>query len=476
MRFFNTLGHRVEEFKPIEDGKVGMYTCGPTVYNFAHIGNFRAYLFEDILRRTLEYHGCKVTQVMNLTDVDDKTIRDSRAANLPLTAFTRKYKDAFFEDLKTLRIEPAEHYPEATTHIPEMIQLIQTLMEKGIAYQSGDGSVYFSIAKYPAYGQLAKIDMTQQRIGERINSDEYAKDSVADFALWKAWDEKDGDVKWDSPWGPGRPGWHIECSAMSQKYLGRTFDIHTGGIDNMFPHHEDEIAQSEAANGCKFVNYWLHCEHLTVNRQKMSKSLGNFYTMRDLLEKGWSGAEIRWVLIGTHYRSKLNFDIAALDQSRSALRKFADLFRRLDAVAEGEGGLAEAQARAALAKEKFGAAFGEDLNVAEALAELFKFTKDVKSALAKGLYQKKAAAVILDQYRDFDRILAALDVDSALAQKQEQQAEQSDVPADVLALVQKRVEAKKAKDFATADAIRDELKVRGWVIEDSPAGPRVTKA
>lgn len=476
MRFFNTLGHRVEEFKPIEDGKVGMYTCGPTVYNFAHIGNFRAYLFEDILRRTLEYHGCKVTQVMNLTDVDDKTIRDSRAANLPLTVFTRKYKDAFFEDLKTLRIEPAEHYPEATTHIPEMIQLIQTLMDKGIAYQSGDGSIYFSIAKFPAYGQLAKIDMTQQRIGERINSDEYAKDSVADFALWKAWDEKDGDVKWDSPWGPGRPGWHIECSAMSQKYLGKTFDIHTGGIDNMFPHHEDEIAQSEAANGCKFVNYWLHCEHLTVNRQKMSKSLGNFYTMRDLLEKGWSGAEIRWVLIGTHYRSKLNFDIASLDQSRSALKKFADLFRRLDAVAEGEGGLAEAQERAAQAKAKFGAAFGEDLNVAEALAELFKFTKDVKSALAKNLYQKKAAAVILDQYRDFDRILAALDVDAALAQKQEQQAEQSDVPADVLALVQKRVEAKKAKDFATADAIRNELKAQGWLIEDSPAGPRVTKA
>lgn len=476
MRFFNTLGHRVEEFKPIEDGKVGMYTCGPTVYNFAHIGNFRAYLFEDILRRTLEYHGCKVTQVMNLTDVDDKTIRDSRATNLPLTVFTRKYKDAFFEDLKTLRIEPAEHYPEATTHIPEMIQLIQTLMDKGIAYQSGDGSIYFSIAKFPAYGQLAKIDMTQQRIGERINSDEYAKDSVADFALWKAWDEKDGDVKWDSPWGPGRPGWHIECSAMSQKYLGKTFDIHTGGIDNMFPHHEDEIAQSEAANGCKFVNYWLHCEHLTVNRQKMSKSLGNFYTMRDLLEKGWSGAEIRWVLIGTHYRSKLNFDIASLDQSRSALKKFADLFRRLDAVAEGEGGLAEAQERAAQAKAKFGAAFGEDLNVAEALAELFKFTKDVKSALAKNLYQKKAAAVILDQYRDFDRILAALDVDAALAQKQEQQAEQSDVPADVLALVQKRVEAKKAKDFATADAIRNELKAQGWLIEDSPAGPRVTKA
>ena len=476
VKLFNTLGRRMEEFHSIEPGKAKLYTCGPTVYNFAHIGNFRCYLFEDILRRALEYHGYEVTQVMNLTDVDDKTIRDSRANNMKLADFTAQYKKAFFEDLDTLRIERAAVYPEATMHIPEMIDMIQTLMDKGIAYQSDDKSVYFSIAKFPQYGQLAKIDMESQRIGDRVKNDEYSKDSVGDFALWKAWDDKDGDVKWDSPWGPGRPGWHIECCAMSRKYLGITFDLHTGGIDNMFPHHEDEIAQSEAANGCKFVNYWLHCEHLTVNRQKMSKSLGNFYTMRDLLEKGWSGAEIRWVLIGTHYRSKLNFDIASLDQSRSALKKFADLFRRLDAVAEGEGGLAEAQERAAQAKEKFGAAFGEDLNVAEALAELFKFTKDVKSALAKNLYQKKAAAVILDQYRDFDRILAALDVDAALAQKQDQQAEQSDVPADVLALVQKRVEAKKAKDFATADAIRDELKAQGWIIEDSPAGPRVSKA
>ncbi len=477
MRFFNTLGRRLEEFKPIkENNEVGMYTCGPTVYNFAHIGNFRAYLFEDILRRTLEYHGCKVTQVMNLTDVDDKTIRDSKAAGLPLAVFTQKYKDAFFEDLKTLRIEFAAHYPEATTHIPEMIRMIQTLFDKGYAYQSEDGSVYFSIAKFKAYGQLAKIDMTQQRIGDRIRSDEYAKDSVADFALWKAWDENDGDVKWDSPWGPGRPGWHLECSAMSQKYLGKTFDIHTGGIDNMFPHHEDEIAQSEAANGCKFVNYWLHCEHLTVNRQKMSKSLGNFYTMRDLLAKGYTGAEIRYVLIGTHYRSKLNFDLASLDQSRSALKKFADLFRRLAQCADGDAGLDAAKERAAVAKTAFGSAFGEDLNVAEALAEVFKFTKDVKGALARNEYQKQAAEVILNQYRDFDRILAVLDVDSAVAAAEENQSAADAVPAEIAALVQKRAEAKKAKDFAQADAIRNELKNMGWTVEDSPAGPKVYKA
>ena len=477
MRFYNTLGRALEEFTPIEKDSVRMYTCGPTVYNYAHIGNFRAYLFEDILRRTLEYFGYKVTQVMNLTDVDDKTIRDSKAAKLKLQDFTRKYKDAFFEDLKTLRIEPAAHYPEATTHIAEMQAMIQVLFDKGYAYKSEDGSVYFSIDKFKEYGKLARIDREQQRAGVRINSDEYEKDSVADFALWKAWSENDGDVKWPSPWGDGRPGWHLECSAMSMKYLGKTFDIHTGGVDNMFPHHEDEIAQSEAANECKFVNYWLHCEHLTVNKQKMSKSLGNFYTMRDLLAKGYTGAEIRWALIGTHYRSKLNFDLASLDQARSALKKFTDLFRRLGQVTAGDAGTEKAAELAANAKAKFGAAFGEDLNVAEALAEVFKFTKEIKSALAKNEFGKKAAEIALDQYRDFDRILGALDVDAALAAAPAAAAENINegVPEDILALVQKRADAKKAKDFASADAIRAELKALGWVVEDSAAGPRVYK-
>ena len=478
MKFFNTLGRRMEEFHSIQENKVGMYTCGPTVYNFAHIGNFRAYLFEDILRRTLEYHGYEVTHVMNLTDVDDKTIRDSKAAGLKLQDFTRKYKDAFFEDLKTLRIEFATCYPEATTHIAEMQAMIQTLFDKGYAYQSEDKSVYFSIEKFKKYGQLAKIDMTQQRIGERVRNDEYAKDAVADFALWKAWDENDGDVKWDSPWGPGRPGWHLECSAMSQKYLGKTFDIHTGGIDNMFPHHEDEIAQSEAANDCKFVNYWLHCEHLTVNRQKMSKSLGNFYTMRDLLQKGYSGAEIRWTLIGTHYRSKLNFDLNALDQARTALNKFRNLFGRLAALPAGNAGLEEAQEMTAKAKQKFGEAFANDLNVAEGLAEVFKFNKEVNAALAAGKFQQDAAVQILNQYRDFDRILACFDVDAVLDAAKTQgrnDGEQNAVPAEIMKLVEERTAAKKAKDFKTADAIRDQLKNAGWAVEDTPAGPEVVK-
>lgn len=469
MRFYNTLGRNMQDFQPIEEKVAKMYTCGPTVYNYAHIGNFRAYLFEDLLRRSLEYHGYKVTQVMNLTDVDDKTIRDSRAAGLKLQDFTRKYKDAFFEDLKTLRIEPAEHYPEATTHIPEMIEMIRILFEKGFAYKSEDGSVYFSIAKFKDYGKLAKIDMEQQRSGVRINNDEYDKDSVADFALWKAWSESDGDVKWDSPWGPGRPGWHLECSAMSMKYLGRTFDIHTGGIDNMFPHHEDEIAQSEAANSCKFVNYWLHCEHLTIDKKKMSKSLGNFYTLRDLLNKGYSGKEVRWALIGTHYRSKLNFNLGLCDQARSTLKKFVDFFGRLKALPQGTAGKEEALRLAAEADRKFADAIGDDLNIAEALSAVFTLERAVNTALASNSFQSEAGGVILGQFRRFDRVLAVFDVDAA-------SEEAEDVPAEIMALAQKRIEARKAKDFKTADEIRDSLKAQGWAIIDTPQGMKVKRA
>lgn len=467
MKFYNSLGRHIEEFSELDKGKVRMYTCGPTVYNYAHIGNFRAYIFEDLLRRALEYHGYDVTQVMNLTDVDDKTIRDSQAAGLKLDDFTRKYKDAFFEDLKMLRIEPAEHYPEATTHIQEMIDMIQILFDKGYAYRSDDGSVYFSIAKFKNYGQLAKVDMSQQKVGDRVRSDEYAKDSVADFALWKAWDEKDGDVKWPSPWGEGRPGWHLECSAMSQKYLGKTFDIHTGGVDNMFPHHEDEIAQSEAANGCRFVNYWLHCEHLLVDGQKMSKSLGNFYTLRELLEKGYTGPEIRYTLIGTHYRSKLNFGLSALDQSRTTLQKFKDFFRRLGELKAGQAGLDEAKKLAAESKKHFADALADDLNIAEAAAAIFKLEKAVNIAISSDSFGAEAGNVILDQFRDFDRVLAVFDVDDALKGES--------IPEEILALAEKRIEARKAKDFKAADAIRDQLKSAGWVMEDTPNGPKLKK-
>ena len=313
--------------------------------------------------------------------------------------------------------------------------------------------------------------MESQRIGDRVKNDEYSKDSVGDFALWKAWDDKDGDVKWDSPWGPGRPGWHIECCAMSRKYLGVTFDLHTGGIDNMFPHHEDEIAQSEAANGCKFVNYWLHCEHLTVNRQKMSKSLGNFYTMRDLLAKGYTGDEIRWALIGTHYRSKLNFDLGSLDQARTALKKFRTLFARLAALPAGNNGVEEAKELAAKAKQDFADAFADDLNIARGLAAVFMFNREINSGLAAGKFGADAAKILLDQYRDFDRILGSLDVDAAINVA----PASDDTPAEVLELIEKRTAAKKAKNWSEADAIRDQLKALGYAVVDTPAGPKAEK-
>ena len=463
VRFYNTMERRVVDFNSINPDKVGLYTCGPTVYNFAHIGNFRAYTFEDSLCRTLRLAGYEVKQVMNLTDVDDKTIRDSQAEKLPLKEFTARYIKAFFEDLQKLRIHPAAVYPAATEHIPEMIELIQKLFDKGYAYIAEDKSIYFAIDKFAPYGKLANIDRENQRAGVRIKTDEYAKDSVADFALWKAWDDKDGDVVWDSPWGKGRPGWHIECSAMAMKYLGATFDIHTGGIDNMFPHHEDEIAQSEGANECKYVNYWLHCAHLMVNGEKMSKSLGNFFTLRDLENQGRSGREIRYVLMGTHYRKKLNFTFDALDQAKETLRKFDDCFVRL-AAADGNGDSdSDAQSAAAKAVADFKAAMFDDLNTAEAAASIFGLFHDANKFLAAGTLSAAGAKNILDAFRTFDCVWACLDVDTALS------ADNS-IPAEIEALAAARVEARKNKNWAESDRLRDEIKAKGFAVEDIPGG------
>lgn len=465
--FFNTMNRQREEFKPLTEGKVGMYTCGPTVYNYAHIGNFRAYMFEDLLRRTIKYHGYNVVQVMNLTDVDDKTIKNSIAAGMALNDYTATYKKAFFEDLKFLCIEPAEHYPAATDHIPEMIEIIKALQEKGYAYKADDGSLYYSISKFKDYGKLAKIDMENQRAGVRIKTDEYAKDSVADFALWKAWDEKDGNVAWDSPWGKGRPGWHIECSAMSMKYLGNTFDIHTGGIDNMFPHHEDEIAQSEAANGCKYVNYWLHCAHLIVNGEKMSKSLGNFLTLRDLKEKGFSGAEIRLVLLGTHYRKKLNFTFDDCTQAKNNLKKFAEFFKRLNEVEKtAQHASAEVKELVSKAQKGFKDAIGDDLNISEAMASVFGLLHEINKLRDSDKLTKADSAAVLEQFKDFDKVLGVFETEKAAG---------DDIPAEILEFAEKRQAARKAKDFKTADLMRDELKTRGWILEDTSKGPRLKK-
>ena len=463
--FFNTMNRSREEFRPLKKNEAGIYTCGPTVYNFAHIGNFRAYIFEDLLRRTLKYLGYKVIQVMNLTDVDDKTIRDSQKAGISLNEYTAKYKKAFFEDLAFLNVEPAEHYPAATDHIPEMIKLIQMLQEKGFAYKAEDGSIYYSIAKFPEYGKLAKIDMENQKSGVRVKTDEYAKDSVADFALWKAWDEKDGDVAWDSPWGKGRPGWHVECSAMSMKYLGNTFDIHTGGIDNMFPHHEDEIAQSEAANGCRYVNYWLHCAHLIVNGEKMSKSLGNFLTLRDLKEKGFTGPEIRWTLLSVHYRKKLNFTFDDCEHAKALLKKFADFFMRLKAVEKTGKVSDKAAGIVKSAQNSFKEAVGDDLNISEAIAALFGLEREANKLMDSGEITKEEASLMLEQFRDFDKVLGALNIDG----------QSEEIPQEIKELAERRQTARKNKNFAEADAIRDELKDKGWLLEDTAGGPRLKK-
>ena len=465
---YNTLSRSLVPFEPLVPGTARLYTCGPTVYNFAHIGNFRAYVFEDLLRRWLAYKGFKVTQVMNLTDVDDKTIRDSRAAGLPLRDFTARYKQAFFDDIKTLGIQPAERYPAATDHIPEMIDLIQRLFDRGIAYQAPDKSVYFSIEKWPSYGKLAHLDRSGMRSGVRISNDEYEKENVADFALWKAWDERDGDVSWPSPWGPGRPGWHIECSAMSMKYLGPSFDLHTGGVDNIFPHHEDEIAQAEAATGQPFATYWMHCAHLMVDGHKMSKSAGNFYTLRDILSRGYTGREVRWLLLSTHYRAALNFTFAGLDAARTALRRLDALIARLQ---EAAAPLLKAGCQPAASSlptwatahdKKFVAAMDADLNVSAALAALFDTVRDANSALDRAELSPAQAASLLSLLARWDSALGFLPFDSEKAD--------SPLPPEVQALLDQRAAARKNRDWAASDALRTRLADLGYTVKDTPKG------
>ncbi len=336
-RFYNTLTRRVEEFEPLEAGRVRMYTCGPTVHDHTHIGNFRTFVWEDLLRRSLEHLGYEVTQVMNITDVDDKTIRKSLAEGVSLAEYTERYTRSFFEGLDLLKVKRAEHYPRATAHIPEMIRIIEVLRDKGMTYDS-QGSIYYRIASFPGYGRLSGVERRELLDGARIDSDEYEKESARDFALWKS--SKPGEPAWDSPFGAGRPGWHIECSAMSIKYLGETFDIHTGGVDNIFPHHENEIAQSEAYTGKPFVRYWLHAAHLMVESEKMAKSLGNFFTLRELLEKGYDARAIRWLLLGTHYRRNLNFTFDGIAQAAREVGRLDDFRRRV----EEAGGYASAEA------------------------------------------------------------------------------------------------------------------------------------
>ena len=459
--FFNTLTRRKEKFVPIESGKVRMYTCGPTVYDYAHIGNFRAFVFEDLLKRWLEYRGYKVTHVMNLTDVDDKTIRGSQKQKVPLAKYTEHYAKAFFEDINALNIEPADYYPKATSHIPEMVALVKRLMQNGYAYRGQDGSIYYAISKFKNYGKLSHIKVAELKTGARVKTDEYTKEEAQDFALWKAWTPEDGDVFWETELGKGRPGWHIECSAMSMKYLGETFDIHCGGIDNMFPHHENEIAQSEAATGKKFVNYWLHNEHLLVEGRKMAKKFGNFYTLRDLLGKGYDPIAIRYLLLSSHYRGQFNFTFEALDAAGVAVERLRNFVRRLqDAQGEGSSGKVAELLRGV--QQGFGEAMDDDLNVSVALAVLFDFVREMNVLLDDDVVSKNEADEVVAVLKRFDGVLGVVG---------EVEAEEA-LPKEAEVLIAKREAARKAKDWATADALRVRLSELGVVVEDTAQGVR----
>ena len=464
IRFFNSLGRKVETFQPLENGLVKLYTCGPTLYNHVHIGNHRTFLFEDLLRRALKFLGYEVLHVMNLTDVDDKTIRDAEAAGLSLNDFTAIYAESFFSDLDTLHVERAEHYPRATDHFAEMIEIIETLIAKEHAYVADDGSVFFRIATDPDYGRLSGIDLDNVRRGDRVASDEYEKEDVRDFVLWKA--AKPEEPSWDSPWGKGRPGWHIECSAMAMKILGESFDIHCGGVDNKFPHHENEIAQSECASGKTFVHTWLHSEHLIVDGQKMSKSLGNQYTLKDLLERGCDPRALRYLFLSTHYRQKLNFTFESLDAAGGALRRVDEMrFRLAHADEQGEGRIDDL---AASLHSGFATALADDLNVSAALAELFGFVREVNKRIADNALGQGDKARVNAALARVDEVLGVLDKD-AWATPQDTDG-LSDARVD--ALLEERQAARKNRDFARADEIRDELVAAKILIEDTPQGTR----
>ena len=477
LKLLNTLTRSVLEFTPLDPAgkRVGMYCCGPTVYDFAHIGNWRTFVFADLVRRTLEFSGYAVTHVMNITDVEDKIIKRVREQKTTLREFTGKFETAFLDDLKALGCREPHQKPHATGHIAEIIALIEKLVASDVAYKAADGSVYFSIEKYRGcgccYGQLLKLNLDEMRAGERVAADEYEKESVADFALWKAFVPEDGEVTWDSPWGKGRPGWHIECSAMSIQALGETFDLHLGGEDLKFPHHEDEIAQSEGATGKPFVKFWLHGAHLLVEGKKMSKSMGNFFTLRDLLAKGHTGREVRYLLLSSHYRETFNFTLEGLSGAKTALARIDECVGKLRELAgtaasrsaETDQQLNDVEIGVPNLVTAFSAAIADDLNIAAAWAAVFDWVREVNKRLAANSLNADCAAAALAAWDKVDSVLG-------IGSKAE-----AEVPAEIQALAEARTAAKKAKDFKRADAIRDELKAKGWAVEDSPKGIKLKK-
>ncbi len=459
IKFFNTLTGKVEEFKTIEPGKVKLYTCGPTVYDYAHIGNFRAYVFEDLLKRFLKYMGYEVLHIMNITDVDDKTIKGAKTRGMTLKKYTEMYIDAFFKDIETLNILKADCYPRATEHIPEMVEMIKVLLQKGYAYQR-NGSIYFNIKKFPDYGKLSKIELSELKPGIRIEADEYEKDSVYDFALWK--EKKEGEPFWATELGEGRPGWHIECSAMSIKYLGQTFDIHCGGVDNIFPHHENEIAQSEAFSGVKFVNYWLHCHHLIVEGEKMSKSKGNQFTLRDILEKNADAMALRFLLLSTHYRKTLNFTLKALEQAHSSLKRIRDFIYELKNSSFKEGKNKIVSKLIEETKEKFIAGLSNDLNISLALTSLFTMIKKANKLISKEKFYAQDAKALLGFIQSLDNILGLIP----------SWPKEDEISQEIKEKIALREKARKEKDYELADKIREELRKEGIILEDTREGVR----
>jgi cysteinyl-tRNA synthetase len=469
IQLHNTLAGKIETFAPQKAGEVRMYTCGPTVYDYAHIGNYRTFVFQDILRRFLKLRGFKLNHAMNLTDVDDRIIANAAAAGKSIRDYTEKFVQAFFDDCKSLSIEAPEHWIRATDHIDDMVKLIQKLQQKTFTYPS-EGSIYYRITKFPGYGKLSKIDLTGIQAGARVDNDRYEKESARDFAVWKA--PKPGEHFWETPIGPGRPGWHIECSAMAMKCLGDTLDIHTGGIDLAFPHHENEIAQSEAATGKPFARYWLHAEHLLVEGEKMSKSLGNFYTLRDLFGKGYKPSALRFALASVPYRKQLNFTFDGLQQAASSverLRNFADRLQQGKFPAGKQQAMA---ARIVKAKEEFDAGLSEDLNTARALAAVFDLVREANIAMDKGEFRQGDVTAAQEFLAAFDKVFAVMEDHDGEKLRALGFGGPEGGPGDteIDKLVRERNAAKKKRDFATADRIRKELADRGIIIEDAKDG------
>lgn len=440
-----------------------MYSCGLTVYDYAHIGNLRAYVFVDLLRRWLEYRGFDVKHVLNLTDVDDKTIRGMKKEALTLEKYTQKYIDAFLNDLKKLNIKRATVMPKATEHLDEMVELVKALIEKGCGYKGDDGSIYYDISKFKDYGKLSKMKLKKLKAGARVRVDEYGKEQASDFALWKAWDPEDGDVFWMTSLGKGRPGWHIECSAMSMKYLGETFDIHTGGVDNIFPHHENEIAQSEALTGKPFANYWMHNEHLLIKGERMGKSLQNFYTLQDLIDRGYALLAVRYLLMATHYRKQLHFTFEGLKAANNALQRLYDFMNRLGEAQDGDG--EDVSELAEGAKTEFEEAMDDDLDINRALSAVFKLVREINTLGDEEKLRREGADQIKNLMMNFDRVLGVLgDFWKIREEKLSKRAEE---------WIRKREIARKNTDWKTADAIRDMLlQEEGIVLEDTPEGVR----